>query len=140
MDTIKIIKNGNTCEPETPISKYARVISDGTNFYCTNQKNDLDFDNKQAQILAACNQDEPAPRNVAAWKVKSILKIQGLYNTIEAALNQLEEPNKTIANMAWQHAESINQFSPTVQLIKQTCQLSDEQIQAIFDSAEAINI
>lgn len=79
-------------------------------------------------------------RTVALWKVKSILKIQGLYNTIEAALNELEEPNKTIANMSWQHAESINQFSPTVQLIKQTCQLSDEQIQGIFDAAEAINI
>lgn len=79
-------------------------------------------------------------RSVASWKVKSILKLQGLYDTIETALGQLSEPTKTIADMAWKHSESINQFSPTVKLIKQVCALTDSQVQSIFDEAEQINI
>lgn len=79
-------------------------------------------------------------REVSNWKLKAILDSMGLIGNVTTALNSLEEPTKTIANYAWEYADVINQYSPTTQLIKEACNLTDEQVEAIFTNAEKINI
>ena len=79
-------------------------------------------------------------REVAAWKVRAILKQMGLIMQIETALNSLPENVKDIALSAWEYSATINQYSPTVKLIQQTCNLTDVQMEDIFNNAEKINI
>lgn len=79
-------------------------------------------------------------REVALWKVRAILKQMGLIPSIETALNSLPENVKDIALSAWEYSSTINQYSPTVKLIQQTCNLTDTQMEDVFDNAEKINI
>lgn len=79
-------------------------------------------------------------REVALWKVRAILKQMGLIPSIETALNSLPENIKDIALSAWEYSSTINQYSPTVKLIQQTCNLTDAQMEDVFDNAEKINI
>ena len=79
-------------------------------------------------------------REVPLWKVRAILKQMGLIPSIETALNSLPENVKDIALSAWEYSSTINQYSPTVKLIQQTCNLTDVQMEDIFNNAEKINI
>ena len=79
-------------------------------------------------------------REVALWKVRAILKQMGLIMQIETALNSLPENVKDIALLVWEYSATINQYSPTVKLIQQTCNLTDVQMEDIFNNAEKINI
>jgi len=79
-------------------------------------------------------------REVASWKIKGILELQGLTEPIEGALEQLQEPTKTLAKMAWKHSESFSETSQTVLFIKTVCGLTDQQFKNIFDQAEQVNI
>ena len=80
------------------------------------------------------------PREVALWRVKSILTLQGNAGGIDAAIAQLPEPKKTVATIAWEYAYTIDRWSETVAFIQQQLQLTDEQVDALFDAAEAIDI
>jgi len=80
------------------------------------------------------------PREVALWRVKSILTLQGMAAGVEAAINQMPEPNKTVAKIAWEYAYTIDRWSETVLFAQQQLGLTDEQVDALFDAAEAIEI
>lgn len=83
---------------------------------------------------------DPPSREVANWKLKAILDTMGLLPNISAAINSLPEPNKTFANYAWEYSQTFDQYSPTVKLIQTACNLTDEQVNTIFNQAESINI
>lgn len=114
------------------------ILSFGGEYYYKESVNDTDFDNKKKEFFPV--EAEIKTREVANWKIRAILKTMNLISPIETALNNLNEPLKSIAQSAWEYSPVINQYSNTVKLIQSVCELSDEQIQSIFDSAEAINI
>lgn len=94
---------------------------------------------KEVLVNAYITFDAPT-REVASWKLRAILKSTGLFTQVEAALNSLQEPTKTIALEAWEYSATINQFSQTTKLIQQACALTDGQVEEIFTNAENINI
>ncbi len=123
------------CKPESKPETYNGVHNDDNFFYFFESSEE-----HQLFIASLPKQELKQEREVASWKVRAILKTMGLIETIETAINSLEEPTKSIAQIAWEYSSTINQFSPTVKLIQQSCYLTNEQIQQIFDDAEKINI
>lgn len=106
------------------------TLIDGSNNTCTYYEGD------EPEII----HEEIKSRDVANWKLKSVLDNKNLINIIETAIQSLPESIKTKAWYTWEYSDTINQFSPTTQLIKQVCQLTDEQFEEIFNEAEEINI
>ncbi len=80
------------------------------------------------------------PEQVPVWCIKVILHEMGLLTTVEAALNQLEEPSKTRANYIWNFGNFILRDSLTVAFIGQVLQKNKQEIDEIFINANNIEL
>ena len=80
------------------------------------------------------------PSEVQLWRVRTILKLMNLEATIESALDQLEEPTKTAAKNVWNYGTTVERYSQTVLFIQSVTQMTDDQVDEIFQQAEAIQI
>jgi len=80
------------------------------------------------------------PEQVPVWCIKVILHEIGLLATVEAALNQLEEPSKTRANYIWNFGNFILRDSLTVTFIGQVLQKNKQEIDEIFINANNIEL
>jgi len=85
---------------------------------------------------------EPAivPFEVPTWRLRAILALDNLEQSVTDALDQLTEPQKTIAKRAWDFGSKTERSSPTVDFIKGVLSLTDAQVDDIFVQAEAIQI
>jgi hypothetical protein len=82
--------------------------------------------------------DTEVPQEVALWKIRVILKVMGLEQSISNAFELLEEPNKTAAKYIFDYGTAIERYSPTVLFLQQVLQLTDEQVNSIFITANSI--
>ena len=83
---------------------------------------------------------DATPTEVQLWRVRTILKLMNLEATIESALDQLEEPTKTAAKNVWNYGTTVERYSQTVLFIQAVTQMTDYQVDEIFQQAEAIAI
>ena len=83
---------------------------------------------------------DKTPAESQLWRVRTILNLMNLVPTIESALDQLEEPTKTAAKNVWNYGTTIERYSQTVLFIQSVTQMTDEQVDEIFQQAEAIQI
>lgn len=83
---------------------------------------------------------DKTPSEVQLWRVRTILKLMNLEATIESALEQLEEPTKTAAKNVWNYGTTVERYSQTVLFIQSVTQMTDDQVDEIFQQAEAIQI
>ena len=83
---------------------------------------------------------DATPNEVQLWRVRTILKLMNLETTIENALNQLEEPTQTAAKNVWNYGTTVERYSQTVLFIQSVTQMTDDQVDEIFQQAEAIQI
>lgn len=83
---------------------------------------------------------DKTPSEVQLWRVRTILNLMNLVSTIESALEQLEEPTKTAAKNVWNYGTTIERYSQTVLFIQSVTQMTDDQVDEIFQQAEAIVI
>jgi hypothetical protein len=83
---------------------------------------------------------EGATQAVQLWRVRTILNLMNLVTTIESALDQLDEPTKTAAKNVWNYGTTIERYSQTVLFIQSVTQMTDDQVDEIFQQAEAIVI
>jgi len=80
------------------------------------------------------------PNEVERWKIVAILQLTNNYQNIVDAINQLEEPTKTIALTHLENGESVVRTSQTVLFIQSVLQMTDEQVDEIFINANNINL
>jgi hypothetical protein len=80
------------------------------------------------------------PFDVPTWRLRAILALDNLEQSVTDALDQLTEPQKTIAKRAWDYGSKTERSSPTVDFIKGVLSLTDVQVDDIFIDAGAINI
>jgi len=92
----------------------------------------------QEEIDQAFKDKTPAESQL--WRVRTILNLMNLISTIESALDQLEEPTKTAAKNVWNYGTTIERYSQTVLFIQSVTQMTDDQVDEIFQQAEAIVI
>ena len=83
---------------------------------------------------------DKTPAEVQLWRLRTILNLMNLIATIESALDQLEEPTKTAAKNVWNYGTTIERYSQTVLFIQSVTQMTDDQVDEIFQQAEAIQI
>jgi hypothetical protein len=83
---------------------------------------------------------DKTPSESQLWRVRTILKLMNLVETIESALDQLPEPNQTAAKNVWNYGTTIERYSQTVLFIQSVTQMTDDQVDEIFQQAEAIQI
>jgi hypothetical protein len=83
---------------------------------------------------------DKTPAEVQLWRVRTILKLMNLETTIESALDQLDEPTKTAAKNVWNYGTTVERNSQTVLFIQSVTQMTDYQVDEIFQQAEAIVI
>jgi hypothetical protein len=83
---------------------------------------------------------DKTPAEVQLWRLRTILNLMNLIGTIESALDQLPEPNKTAAKNVWNYGTTVERYSQTVLFIQSVTQMTDDQVDEIFQQAEAIQI
>jgi hypothetical protein len=92
----------------------------------------------QEEIDQAFRDKTPAESQL--WRVRTILNLMNLIATIESALDQLPEPNQTAAKNVWNYGTTIERYSQTVLFIQSVTEMTDDQVDEIFQQAEAIQI
>ena len=83
---------------------------------------------------------DATPIEVQLWRLRTILKLNNLETTIENALDQLDEPTQTAAKNVWNYGTTVMRYSQTVLFIQSVTQMTDDQVDEIFQQAEAIQI
>ena len=78
------------------------------------------------------------PQEVQLWRARTVLKLLGMEQVIEVALNSLDEPLKTGALYIWQFGTTVERNSQTVLLLQTVLGLTDAQVDDIFIQAENI--
>lgn len=80
------------------------------------------------------------PKEVQLWRIRTVLKLMGLENTIETALNNLEEPTKTAGLYIWNFGTTVERYSQTVLMLQMVLQMTDEQVNQMFLQANNIQL
>ena len=93
------------------------------------------YENATSQEI---NNSIKIPQEVQLWRARTVLKLLGMEQVIEVALNSLDEPLKTGALYIWQFGTTVERNSQTVLLLQTVLGLTDAQVDDIFIQAENI--
>ena len=77
---------------------------------------------------------EPVPSAVSMFQARAALLAAGLYEAVDAAIQQAGGVNL----VAWEYATEVRRDSPMVQAMAQQLGLTDEQVDDLFRQAAAI--
>ena len=80
------------------------------------------------------------PIEVYAWRLRLATQMGGLKTAIDALLNSLPEPDKTIALEAWNSGVTIRRDSPLIASLATQLGLTKEQVDEYFIQANSIEI
>lgn len=80
------------------------------------------------------------PREIANWRAKAVLGMAGLLDNVHTALDNMQEPDRTVAKAAWFSGAPIARKGPTVAALAQILNLSPEQLDDMFIQAESITV
>lgn len=80
------------------------------------------------------------PQEVQLWRIRTILKLLDLEQTVENSLNSLSEPTKTAALYIWNYGTTVERYSNTVLFIQSTLQMTDAQVDDIFIQSQSIQL
>jgi hypothetical protein len=80
------------------------------------------------------------PSEVALWKIRAVLKLTDKEETIEQALEYLEEPTRTGAKYIWNYGTAIERSSQTVIFIQNILEMTDDEVDNIFLNANDIQL
>lgn len=80
------------------------------------------------------------PEEVYAWRLRLSTQIAGLKTAIDSLLEQLPQPEQTVAKEAWNAGVTIRRDSPLVAQLAGALGLLSEQVDELFIQANAIEI
>jgi hypothetical protein len=86
------------------------------------------------------NNNIECPIEVSLWKIRVVLKLMQLEDTVASALEDLEEPTKTAALYIWSYGTAIDRDSQTIAFLQAVLQLTNEQVDEIFIQANALKL
>lgn len=84
--------------------------------------------------------ENPNNKEVELWRIKGVLTLMGRVNEVDAAIEQLPEPKRTLARFVWTGGNVLNSESDTVKFVQSVLGLTDEEKDSIFEQAEAIKL
>jgi hypothetical protein len=80
----------------------------------------------------------PIPLQVPLWAFRAILTIQQLAPSVEALINQLPEPQKTVASIQWVYGNFIERNHPLIDSLGTDLGLTKEEIDNVFVEANKL--
>ena len=78
---------------------------------------------------------DPVPQVVSMFQARAALMAAGLYETVDAAMQQAGGVNL----IAWEYATEVRRDSPLVQAMAAELDLSSEQVDSLFQQAAGIS-
>jgi hypothetical protein len=63
---------------------------------------------------------------------------QGLLASIQPAIDSLDEPSRSGANIEWEYSQTVERNRPFVKLLSQALELTDEDLDALFTLAATL--
>lgn len=80
------------------------------------------------------------PREIQNWRAKAVLAGMGLLDTINAAIEAMPEPDRTVARLAWHGDAKLARRGKTVLGMAAALGLTDTQVDAMFTAAAALEV
>ena len=83
---------------------------------------------------------QPAPEPAVSFAVtqrqaRLALHAAGLLGAVQAAIDAMQEPDRTEAQIAWDYASEVRRDDPLVQSLAPALGLTPEQLDALFEQA-----
>lgn len=88
----------------------------------------------EEEVAAAMLLPEPVavPQEAAMWALKELCLVRGHAADIEAALNSLPDPPRTIARNRWENKDTISRNSPIIAQMQQLLGWSNAYVDELF--------
>jgi hypothetical protein len=78
------------------------------------------------------------PQEIPLWAFRAILTIEGIHASVETLINNLPEPDKTVANIQWNYGNYIERSHPLINSLGSILGLNKNQIDNIFIEASKL--
>ncbi len=75
---------------------------------------------------------------VSMRQARLALYNQGLLESVDTQIATLDEPARTLAGIEWRHSDTIERVSPLVATVGAALNLSDEQLDSLFELAATL--
>jgi hypothetical protein len=83
-------------------------------------------------------EDKPVPTSVTMRQARLAMNQAGILSQVEAALDALSEPSKTVAKIEWETATIMKRNHPLVDGLAAGLGLTEAQIDALFVTASGM--
>lgn len=95
----------------------------------------------EAEVEAAMLLPLPpvVPAEVSQWALKEVCLVRGHNAAIEAALNSLPEPPRTIARNRWEHKDTISRGSSMISAMQSILGWSNAYVDELFIAADTLS-
>jgi hypothetical protein len=104
-----------------------------------NQETRVFYEGATQEEINQANRQQ-VQEEVQLWRIRTILKVLGMEQVVEIALESLQEPQKTGALYIWNYGTTVERNSQTVQLLQSVLGLTSEQVDDIFIQAQNIQL
>lgn len=78
------------------------------------------------------------PAKVTMRQARLALSAAGILTQVDAAINALEEPQRSVARIEWDYSQEVQRDRELVQLLGPALGLSDEQLDDLFREAATL--
>ena len=95
---------------------------------------------EQVKLEALEASGKPAPREIANWRARAVLEVEGLLSQVDALIEGLTGPEGIAVKSAWKNGAPIQREGSTVQTLASQLNLSKEQLDSLFRRAAALVI
>lgn len=92
----------------------------------------------ETQLYRDFTSAELCPEFVSAWRLRLVCQLHGKTDAINALINSLPEPTKSVYSAVWNQGTEFYRTSPTVLNVAGALGLTPEEIDQYFIEAEAI--
>jgi hypothetical protein len=80
----------------------------------------------------------PVPDEIPRWAMREVCVLRGLIPAIEAALQALPEPNRTIALNRWAEKPTISRGSPMIIALQEILEWDNAYVDELFRAADQL--
>lgn len=124
---------------------FSHVVTDATEHHAARLMQILG-DDPAVVLQALCDRTElppmPArvPREIANWRARAVLELAGLLPAVEAAIQGMAGAEGVVVRNAWLAGAPLARAGATVTALAPALGLTDEQVDAMFIQADALDV
>lgn len=90
-------------------------------------------------VAATFTEPVAVPQEAAMWALKELCLVRGHAADIEAALNSLSDPTRTIARNRWENKDTISRNSPIIESMRQMLGWTNAYVDELFIQSDVLS-